>query len=146
MQMAQMRRKCSRQAAQQRIIDTPWRQRNGLAAAFPPARMIRHLAPQGMGHQLMTITNAEQRHVDSHRLPDPVGGPFAPRQTIGYHRPRAGQHRYGLVIRRRQRFIFKHPHRGELRLPRRQQRAKPARQIAMRLANGRRRRAGLDQQ
>ena len=37
LQMAQMRRKCSRQADQQRIIDTPWRQRNGLAAAFPPA-------------------------------------------------------------------------------------------------------------
>jgi len=108
--------------------------------------MIRHLATQGMSHQLMAIANAEQRHADSHRLTDPVGGPFAPRQAVGNHRPGAGQHRHRLAIRRRQRLVLKHPYRGELRLPRRQQRAEPARQIAMLLADGCRGRPGLNQQ
>ena len=106
--------------------------------------MIRHLAAQGMSHQLMAIANAEQRHADSHRLTDPVGGPFAPCQTVGHHRPGAGQHRHRLAIRRR--LVLKHPSRGELRLPRRQQRAEPARQIAMLLTDGCRRRPGLNQQ
>lgn len=144
--MAQMRGECRWQAAQQRVIDTPRRKRNRFAAAFPPGRMVSHLTAQRMGHQLMTIADAEQRHADSHRLTDPVGGPFAPRQPIGHHCPRTGENRHGLAIRRRQRFIFKDPHRGQLRLPRRQQRTEPVRQIAMLLADGCRRRAGLNQQ
>jgi hypothetical protein len=59
-----------------------------------------HLAAQGMSHQLMAIANAEQRHADSHRLTDPVGGPFAPYQTDGKAAARPFRYRRGVSTTR----------------------------------------------
>ena len=73
-------------------------------------RVVIHDSSQCVGHKLMPIANAHERHPLCHSLPYPFGCRFAPGVLIGHHGPRARDDRRTVLSGLGQRFSFIHLH------------------------------------
>ena len=72
---------------------------DGHGADLPAARVIVHMAAQGLGQHLVAETDAQVRHFRRYQAFDPAGETFHPRQPVGDHGVGAGHDHAGAVAR-----------------------------------------------